>query len=108
METITIAKEIYDSTKRLQKGSTEIFLLAKEKAEKERNYRRALALEILSLREEKTPATLVPDIARGATAELKYQRDLADAKYTACRDSLDAIKQQINGLQSILRYQTEV
>jgi hypothetical protein len=108
IELTSITKEIFDSAQRLKNGSKEIFNLAKEKAEKERDYRKALAVEIVKLKSGGMAATLIPDIARGNTAELKFERDLAEAKYVAGRDSLEAIQSQMTGLQSILKHQTEV
>lgn len=108
MDLITITKEIYESGKRLEKGSKELFSLAKEMAESEREYRRALQIEIMKLRDEKVQATLIPDIARGLTSDLKFKRDLSEARYKSARDSLDAIKAQANGLQSILRVQSDI
>lgn len=108
MELVDITREIYESANRLKNGSSEIFKLAKDKAEKERTYRKALAIEILTLRENKLAATLVSDVARGNTADLKFERDLSEAKYVAARDSLEAIQVQMSGLQSILKVQTEV
>lgn len=108
MDVPVIAKEIYESGKRLEKGSRELFTLAKEMAESEREYRKALQIEILKLRDQKVQATLIPDIARGITADLKFKRDLGEARYKSARDSLEAIQSQMNGLQSILRIQTEV
>lgn len=108
LELTNITKEIYESTVRLKNGSKEIFKLAKAKAEKERDYRKALAIEIVKLKSEGKPSTLIPDIARGNTAELKFERDLAEAEYVAGRDSLEAIQSQMNGLQSILKVQSDV
>lgn len=107
-ELINISKEIYNSAKRLEEGSKKIFTLAKNKAEKEQQYRKALAIKIFELRESKYPATLIGDLARGETSEFKFQRDLADAEYTAGRDALESIRSQMTGLQSILKYQNEL
>jgi len=108
LELNDITREIYESGKRLEKGSKELFSLAKKMAETERDYRRALQMEIVKLRSEKVQATLIPDIARGNTADLKFERDLAEARYKSARDSLDAIKAQANGLQSILKIQKDI
>lgn len=108
MELSQISKEIYDSGKRLENGSKQLFTLAKEMAESERDYRKALQIEIIKLRDEKVQATLIPDVARGITSELKFKRDLAEARYKSARDSLEAIQSQMNGLQSILRLQTDI
>ena len=77
-------------------------------AEAERDYRRALQMEIVKLKDEGIKVTLIPDIARGETSELKYKRDLAKARYTSARDSLEAIKSQMSGLQTIVKYMEEV
>jgi len=108
MDLISITSELQSASSRLSKGSKELFQLAREFAEAERDYRRALAVEIVKLKSEGMSVTLVPDIARGNCAELKFQRDCAEAKYQSGRDSLKAIETQVSALQSILRYQDEV
>lgn len=108
IEISTIAREIYDSGKRLENGAKELFNLAKEMADAEKNYRQALQVEIVKLKSEGMQVTLIPDVARGKTAELKYKRDLAEARYKSGRDALEAIQSQMNGLQSILKWETEV
>lgn len=108
MELNDITRELYDASARLRKGSGELFKLAKARAESERAYRMALAAQIVELRAEGIQASLIPDIARGVCAELKYQRDLDDGRYMVGRDSLDAIKTQISALQTIVRYQEEL
>jgi hypothetical protein len=108
MELSDISREIYESAKRLEGAGDALFLLAKKKAETERVYRRALQIEIVKLRAEKVQATLIPDIARGLTADLKFERDLAEARYASGRDNVDAISQQMNGLQSILKVQKDI
>jgi hypothetical protein len=104
LDVVTINQEIYLSGKRLVDGSNKLFSLAQEMAQSEQNYRKSLALEIIRLREEKVQATLIPDIARGNTSELKYKRDLAEARWQSAKQSLDAIKSQQNGLQTIAKY----
>lgn len=108
LEVSTIAKEIYESGKRLENGSKQLFTLAKEMAETEQEYRKALGLEIVKLKTEGMQATLIPDVARGRTSELKFKRDLAEARYKSARDSIEAISQQMNGLQSLLKIYQEV
>lgn len=108
LELSDIAKEIYESGNRLKEGSNKLFTLAKIMAETERDYRKALQVKIVQLRSDKVQATLIPDIARGETADLKFERDLAEARYKSARDSLDAIQAQMNGLQTLLHFQKEV
>lgn len=83
-------------------------MLAKAMAEAEQAYRSSLAKEIVKLKLEGMSVTLIPDIARGNTSELKFSRDLAEAKYTSGRDSLKAIMAQVNALQTIVKYVSEV
>src|SRR5574343_572339 len=108
MELIDITRELYDASQRLHKGSSQLFLLAKEKAEAEREYRKQLQMQIVDQRQQGMPATLISDIARGICADKKFERDLAEAKYVSGRDSLDAIATQISALQTILKYQFDV
>ena len=108
MDLVNITKELYEGSKRLEKSSKDIFLLAKEVAETERTYRVALAREKMDLREDGLAVGLIEDVARGNIADIRYQRDLANLKYVAGRDSMRAIIAQQNALQSILRVQKEV
>lgn len=108
MDIIDITKELYEGSKRLEDSSKEIFLLAKASAETERDYRVALAREKMELREDGLAVGLIEDVARGNIADIRYQRDLANLKYVAGRDSMRAIIAQLNALQSILRIQKEV
>lgn len=108
MELTDITQELYESSKRLEDGSKEIFRLAKEMAESEREYRRALTHEIMKLKNEGMSITLIQEIARGNTSDLKFNRDLAEAKYTAGRDSMKAIAVQISALQTILKIQENI
>jgi hypothetical protein len=108
MELQSITQEIHSASQRLSKGADALFILAKDFAEAEKNYRQALGKEIVLLKDEGKPATLIPDIARGNCAELKFARDMAEFKYTAGRDALRAVETQVSALQSILRYQDEV
>lgn len=108
IDTVEITQEIYESAKRLQGAGDALFKLAQTMAETERTYRRALGIEIVKLKTEKVQATLIPDIARGMTADLKFERDLAEARYKSGRDNVEAISTQMNGLQSILKIQTKI
>ena len=104
METITIAQELLDTGRQLRKGAQEIFNSAKAKAETERDYRVALAREIMTLKENKLPVSVINDVARGNTADLKYKRDLADAKYTASREALNSLQAQASALQTVIKF----
>lgn len=108
IELADITQELYRGSKRLEEASQEIFRLARDMAEKERDYRKALALEKTKLRDQGLPVTLIDDVARGNLADLRFQRDLAKETYIAARDAMKAIQTQLTALQSILKLQQEV
>lgn len=87
---------------------SEYYKLAMKKAEAERRYRIALQQEIFKLKQEKYPATLIPDLARGLTAEHKYNRDLTEALYNSTRDSLRALMAELNSYQTIIKFQSDL
>jgi|SRR5690606_17611183 len=108
MELIKITQEMYEISQRLNKATNEIYKLAKKRAVTEREYRLELAKEIVRLRAEGLPATLVSDLARGNVADLKFERDLAEGQYKAAVEALEALKSQLSALQTVSKYQTEV
>lgn len=108
LDLVSVKQEIFKGSKRLDDATKEIFRLAKTAAETERDYRVALAKEMMRLRDEKVPVTIINDVARGNLSELKFKRDLAKETYTAARDSLKGIQSQLSALQSILRSQEEI
>ena len=108
MEQITIAKELRQVGDRLRQGSTEIFNMAKLKAETERDYRIALAKAIMDLKQKGLPATLINDLARGEVARYKFDRDLAEARYQASREALNSLQTQASALQTIIKYWQEI
>lgn len=107
MELIAITQEIIETAHRLQRASKEIFHLGKEKAESERAYRRALMMEIMRLKADKLPATLISDVARGNVADLLFERDRAEVQFKAAMESMSALKSTLSALQSVLRVQDE-
>ncbi|HZK00620.1 MAG TPA: hypothetical protein VFC79_11455 [Tissierellaceae bacterium] len=84
----------------------ELGVRGQAKAEAERDYRIALAKEMLRLRaEEKTPVTIINDICRGKEdiARLKMERDIAESLYESnmqyiysTKLNIDIIQNQIN------------
>jgi hypothetical protein len=105
---IDINKEIYDACVLLKKGAKMIFTYAEKAAAAERDYRKEFAIVSMRLKGEGKPATLIENLTRGELSELRYKRDLAEYQWNACRESLKAQESQINALQSILKYQTEI
>lgn len=108
MNLTDITKEMYETSKRLDQASRVLYKMAKERAETERVYRMKLAQEMITLKAEGMSVTLIPDIARGTLAELKFNRDLSEGQYKAAIESLEALKSRLSALQSILRYQEAI
>ena len=108
MELAQVSKMILDISERIDSATRVIYKLAKERSETEYEYRKALGQEIARLKAEGMQATLIPDVARGRTAELKLKRDMADSMYTSARDSMKALMSELSGLQSIHKMQSDI
>lgn len=108
MDMIQLNKEIYEVAQRLQKAAAEIYKLANKRAMTERTYRLNLSKEIVNLRAEGTPATIINDLARGNVSDDKFQRDLAEGQYRAAIEAMEALKSQLSALQTVAKYQSEI
>lgn len=69
-----------------------------DKARTEADYRIALARKMLLERNAGMPVTIIGDICRGdeKIAELKMERDIAEALYESCKQAIYATKLEIN------------
>lgn len=105
---IDIGNAIYDTSMQIQQGVKSLYDQARAYAEAEQEYRMQLAREIMKLRDEKLPVTVINDVARGNLANLKYKRDLAELTYKTSRDMLNALQGQLSGLQTLYRRQEEI
>ena len=76
-----------------------------EKAKAENTYRMELAKEILRLRDDGMPVTIINDIARGNEniAGLKQERDIADVLYDSVLQRLYATKLELQILDNQYR-----
>jgi len=108
MDLLTITGEIHAASQRLSKSADALFELGREKAQSERDYRLALSQEMLRLRADGMPATLITDLAKGNVSDKLFDRDLAEARFKAGIEAADAIKVQVSALQTMLKYQTDV
>lgn len=108
MELIKVTEEMHRATKRISNCPKEIEDRARDKAQAEYEYRKALSQAILKYKAEGYPATLISDLARGEVAELKLERDLKDGLYKSSIEGTRALQSQLNGLQSVARYQSDI
>lgn len=108
MELTPTVQMLYAATNELAKIRKAIFKLSTKKAETERAYRIALSQESLKLRFDRVPVSIAGDIARGNVADLKYERDLALETHRAALAAMESLKAEINALQSIAKYQSDI
>lgn len=108
MDLINITQEIHAASQRLSKSADALFSLGRSKAEAERDYRLALSREILKLRTDGIPVSIITDLAKGNVADALFQRDFTEAQFKAGIEAVDAIKSQVSSLQTILKYQTDM
>ena len=108
MELITITKEMYTASQRLERASKALYKLGEDRAEAERVYRMKLAQEIITLKADGMAIGMISDVARGNVSDLLFQRDAAEIKFKCAIESLGAIQTQLSALQSILKYQEAI
>ncbi len=97
--------EVWRRSEMLEVALKECKTRGKAAAEAEQAYRVKLAEKILLLREDKFPATLIGDLARGdrEVAQLKFERDCAEVVYDNAKEAVNVFKRQID----VLREQIE-
>ena len=99
----------------LEKARGMIRDAAERKAEAIGNYRKAVAKTIMQLRcgqkfeldgvtIEETSASNVAKVAEGICYKEKIEEDLADSLYKNVIKGMDALKAELNGLQTKLKY----
>jgi hypothetical protein len=101
-----LMNDLNSCTLALSKGNTELKTLGLKKAQTERNYRVALAQEILKLKVEKYPATLIIYLAKGneKVAGLRLERDIAESSYFVALDAVNNLRSEIEILRSKLTW----
>lgn len=108
IELSEIIMEMRNVKTRLDGAIKEVYKQAKAKDKAEHEYRIALAQEILKLKADGMQATLIPDVARGNTADLKFARDSAKSLYDSARDSMETLRTEATLLQTISKFQDEL
>ncbi|KXG78269.1 hypothetical protein [Thermotalea metallivorans] len=92
-----LVKELDEQRKTLTKAIGILKKRGIEKAETEKNYRIAVAKEILKLRDEGIPVTIISDLVRGKEeiADLKMKRDIAETMYESCLQKIYQTKLEL-------------
>ena len=98
-------QEIENKCKALDKAIKELAQNGYDKAQKEKDYKVAVSKKVFELKENGTPATLINLVIYGIDeiADLRLQRDLAEAKYNANQEYINVMKLQIKILESQLQ-----
>ncbi|GFN35799.1 hypothetical protein [Tepidimicrobium xylanilyticum] len=99
-----LVNELNQYRHNLNKAIEELKKRGQVKAKTERDYRVELSKEILRLRAEGIPVTIINDLARGneKIANLKMERDIAESLYESnmqyiysCKINIDIVQKQI-------------
>lgn len=108
MEIANVIQEVNAAAQRLEASADALFRLGRDKAEAERNYRLELSKEILRLRSQGIPVSIISDIAKGNVSDTLFERDVTEASFKAGIEVADAIKVRISAYQTILKYQSDM
>ena len=104
MDIKSIADEIEKKIRELESGRKIIGQRAEKKAEAIANYDKALAIKIITLKNEGTPLSIVDKIARGECWQEKLEMEKAEGMYRAAVSGMDSLAAELNGWQSIYRH----
>lgn len=90
----------------LQNENKELKQLSVNMAESKKQYAIALNKEILRLRTQGIPVTIMLQMAKGdeVVAQKRFEKDIAECSYFCCRDGIDILKAEIDTLRSLLSF----
>lgn len=90
----------------LSRGNTQMKTLGLEKAKTEKEYRIRQAQEILKLKADKYPATLIMELVKGneEVAELRLKRDIAESSYFVGLEAMNNLRLEIEIIRSKLTW----
>jgi 5-methylthioribose kinase len=101
-----IVNKLNECVQALGRGNIQLKTLSLEKAKTEKAYRVKQAQEILKLRTEKYPVTIIMELVKGneEVAELRLQRDIAESAYYTCISAIDNLRLEVEILRSQLTW----
>lgn len=119
METVKLSQLIEDKIKLLEAGRKELKTRAERKAETIAEYDRRMAITMIELKNgvevmwegqkiQNPPATIIEKIAKGLCWQSKLEMEKAEAFYKNAIVGLHTITAELNGLQSVNRYLSEM
>lgn len=94
--------EIMDEINIMERALAELGKRGKVYAEAERDYKIAMRVEILKLRDEKKPATLIIQLCYGmpSIAQLRFERDLAETMYKSAMEAINVKKLKVRVMEN--------
>lgn len=89
--------ELMSKIKQLEYSVKQLRVLGTALAESERDYKVLLRQEVLKLRDEGQAVGIIEKICYGipSVAEARFKRDVAEAVYNACQESINSLKLQM-------------
>lgn len=100
MDGLKAINEMNELQSRLNKAIEQMRAWGVEHAGKDRDYKVALMEEIMRLRAEEFPATLINQIAYGKVADVRFERNKAEVMYKSSIENVNAIKLQMRILDN--------
>lgn len=99
-----LVTEIMDKSRMLDVAISELKRRGRKYAEAERDYRVALAKQMLTERDNGMPVTIISDICKGKSeiAQLRFSRDCAEVLYKSAMEAINSMKLQIRLMDSQL------
>ncbi len=99
-----LVTEIMDKSRMLDVAISELKRRGQKYAEAERDYRVALAKQMLTERDNGMPVTIISDICKGKSeiAQLRFSRDCAEVLYKSAMEAINSMKLQIRLMDSQL------
>jgi len=104
-----IINGMQDKNRALTQKNGELVDLAEKSAQTKREFDVLYANKVLKLKQDGQPVTIIRDIAKGdpVVADFKFKADVAEAVYSACRESIKDIRAAIDTYRSILTWLRE-
>lgn len=96
--------ELMSKIKQLEYSVKQLRVLGTALAESERDYKVLLRQEVLRLRDEGQAVGIIEKICYGipSVAEARFKRDVAEAVYNACQESINSLKLQMRIIENQL------
>lgn len=100
MSGLSLVNELNDLQLQLTASVKQMAEYGRAYAEKERDYKIALAQAALKRRDAGMPVTLIDKVVYGDVAQARFQRDTAEIMYKTAQESINSIKLRLRLIQA--------